>query len=253
MKTIATGIIFFLFPLFLLSACASDPDDSGAPAGGSGGGTGDVGCAAHPLPADTNDVISTFEDGTGAVQQVAGRGGGFYMFNDETGTQVPAPGAEPMATEKAHCDSVYALCTSGDGFTIWGAGMGTDLGPTTGGVKSTYDASGYTGVAFWAIAAEGTIMQLKVGIKDTNTAPEGGVCDPNEPSGDTACHNDWAMRVVMDTEWTHYTILFTELTQDPTWGMQFDQFAVQQTYSIQFQVDAGLPFDFCIDDLVFVK
>jgi hypothetical protein len=231
--------------------------DGGAGSGGAGSG-GDIDCSAQPLPDDLDDVISTFEDRTGAVQQVAGRGGGFYMFNDGTGTQTPAPNGLPDAVQMDRCDSLYALCTSGEGFTDWGAGMGTDLGPTTGagdggvGEKSTYDASGYSGVAFWAKAGEGATTVVRVSVKDANTAPEGGVCDPDEVSGAAACNDDWGKSINLTEEWKPYTILFSELRQSG-WGMVFPEFDVEHTYSIQFQVGPSVPFDFCIDDLVFVK
>lgn len=292
MKAKTIGLLLSMLPLL---ACASDPAESESTAGsggtagqdgaagqagsaggadgeagggagaageaaGSGGaaGGGDIDCSAQPLPDDLDDVISTFEDGTGSVQQVTGRGGGFYMFNDGTGTQTPAPNGLPAAVQMDRCDSLYALCTSGEGFTDWGAGMGTDLGPTTGagdggvGEKSTYDANGYSGVAFWAIAGEGATTVVRVSVKDANTAPEGGVCDPDEVSGAAACNDDWGKSINLTKEWKPYTILFSELRQSG-WGMVFSEFDVEHTYSIQFQVGPSVPFDFCIDDLVFVK
>jgi hypothetical protein len=126
-----------------------------ASAGAGTSGSAAADCAALPLTTTADDIISTFEDGTGSVMQVAGRGGGFYMFNDMTGTQTPAPGALPDAKPVTRCESKFALCMSGSGFTTWGAGLGTDFAPTTaaaGGTatKMTYDASKYTGVSFWA-------------------------------------------------------------------------------------------------------
>ncbi len=252
------------------SAGSGDSAGSGGSAGGGGsagsaggaGGAGtpsDVDCDALPLPENPDDVIATFEDGTGAVNQAPGRGGGFYMFNDEseTGTQTPAPGPLPDATNMERCDSFYALCTSGDGFTDWGAGMGTDLGPTSSegdggaGEKSTYDASQYSGIAFWAKSNGEGPLTVRFSVKDKNTAPEGGVCDEDEASGPTACHDDWGKALNLTDEWKPYTITFAELRQSG-WGAAYPEFDVENAYSIQLQTGPGVAFDYCIDDVMFV-
>ena len=48
------------------------------------------------------------------------------------------------------------------------------------------------------------------------------------------------------------TIMFTDLKQS-NWGQQFTAFDAAHAYAIQFQVNQGLTFDLCIDDLVFVR
>jgi hypothetical protein len=234
---------------------------SGSVTAGSGGGSAGSGaaidCTALPLPADMDDVVSTFEDGTGNVNQAAGRGGGFYMFNDGTGMQTPAPGALPDATATERCGSMFAMCMSGSGFTVWGAGMGTDLGPTITDdagmmAKSAYDASGYSGISFWAKANPGSALAVRVSLKDANTAPEGGVCDMTMDSGAEACNDDWGKNITLTTEWAPYTITYAELRQS-MWGKQFTAFEDTAVYSIQFQINKGLDFDLCIDDLAFVR
>lgn len=216
-----------------------------------------VDCSALALPSDADDVISTFEDGMGNVNQSAGRGGGFYMFNDGSGMQMPPPGMLPPARKEMRCDSMFALCMSGKGFTVWGAGMGTDLGPTgsaDGGVgsKNPYDASMYKGIQFWAKANAGSATAVRVGFKDANTAPEGGNCDATMDSGPEACNDDWGKNINFTTSWAPYTILWTELKQ-AGWGKATTSYDVANAYSIQFQVNKGLDFDLCIDDLAFVR
>lgn len=190
--------------------------------------------------------------------QVAGRGGGFYMFNDGTGTQKPAPGALPDATKIARCDSVFALCMTGSGFTTWGAGMGTDLGMVAKsgdggmGAKMSYDASAYKGITFWAKANGATGVPVRVSIKDKNTAPEGGVCDAKVTSGDKACNDDWGKLLTLTTDWKPYTIMFSDMKQ-AGWGAAYTAFDVKAAYSIQFQVSQGLDFDLCLDDLAFMR
>jgi hypothetical protein len=227
---------------------------AGSSAAGASGGAA-VDCEALPLPTNTDDIVSTFEDGTGSVAQVAGRGGGFYMFNDGTGMQTPAPGPLPDATEMPRCGGMYALCMSGHDFTTWGAGMGTDLGPvSTDGMmtKSAWDASAYRGISFWAKANPGSAVAIRVSLKDANTAPEGGVCDPEMESGAEACNDDWGRNLNLTTEWAPYTILYADLAQS-NWGKQFTAFDAEHVFSIQYQVNKGLDFDLCIDDLAFVR
>ena len=230
---------------------------SGMAGSGSSMTGGMVNCSALPLPSNADDVVSTFEDGTGNVNQTAGRGGGFYMFNDMTGMQMPPPGALPPAAKMARCDSMFALCMSGKGFMTWGAGMGTDLGMTgsgDGGVgsKNAYDASTYKGIQFWAKANPGSALQVRVNLKDANTAPEGGVCNAAESSGPEACNDDWGKNLTLTTEWAPYTILWADLRQSG-WGKVSSAYDTKKAYSIQFQVNKGLDFDLCIDDLAFVR
>jgi hypothetical protein len=261
--------------------CASDPKQSASPATGASGsgtapsaangaaggsatapsagsGASGVDCTALPLPTNQDDVIATFEDGTGAVIQGAGRGGGFYMFNDGTGMQTPATGALPPATAVDRCGSKFALCMSGKNFTTWGAGMGTDFAPTAAaadggmGAKMTYDASQYKGVAFWAKVNTAAGFPVRVGFKDKDTAPEGGQCDATATSGATACNDDWGKGLTLTTAWQPYTITFAELRQSG-WGKAATSFAPQAVYSIQFQVNQGIDFDLCVDDLSFVR
>jgi hypothetical protein len=222
-----------------------------APSSSAGGGN----CSALPLPMNGDDVIANFEDGTGAVLQVGGRGGGFYMFNDGTGMQTPPTGMLPPAAKTDRCGSTYALCMSGKGFMTWGAGMGTDFAPTTGGMgmgmKQTYDASAYKGIAFWA-KSNTTNASVRIGFKDKNTAPEGGVCDAMMSSGATACNDDWGKALTFTNSWQPFTVMFSDLTQ-AGWGKAATAFEVKAVYSVQYQVSQGVDFDLCIDDVFFVR
>jgi len=229
---------------------------SGSSAAGGPAGAGNVNCSALPLTSNPDDVVATFEEGTGAVLQVGGRGGGFYMFNDSTGMQTPPPGMLPPAAPTNRCGSTYALCMSGKNFTTWGAGMGTDFAPTTGGMgmgtKQTYDASVYKGVAFWAKSNGAGPISVRVGFKDKNTAPEGGQCDANAKAGAEQCNDDWGKAVSFTPEWQPVKLSFAELTQSG-WGKAFTAFEIKSVYSIQYQVSQGVDFDVCIDDLQFVR
>ncbi|HKP61253.1 MAG TPA: hypothetical protein VJV78_31210 [Polyangiales bacterium] len=258
----------------IASGCASDPMTSGpntgaggtlapggqpAAASGSGAapaGAGNANCAALPPASNPDDVVADFEEGTGAVLQVGGRGGGFYMYNDGTGMQNPPTGMLPPAVSMNRCMSKYALCMSGKNFMTWGAGMGTDLAPTSGGMgmgaKQTYDASKYKGVAFWAKSNGPGTTSVRVSFKDSNTAPEGGKCDMTAKAGAEQCNDDWGKSVTFTPEWTPAMVSFAEIKQSG-WGKAFTAFEDKSVYSIQFQVSQGVDFDVCIDDLQFLR
>jgi hypothetical protein len=241
------------------ASTSTSTSGGGAPAAAGGGAAAtNDNCSALPLSTNPDDVISTFEDGTGAVMQVAGRGGGFYMYNDGTGMQTPPTGALPPATMVNRCMSKFALCMSGKNFMTWGAGMGTDFAPlgpaaagSTMGAKMTYDASMYKGVAFWA-KSNAAAVSVRVSFKDADTAPEGGMCDAMATSGATACNDDWGKAVMFTPDWAPVTIMFADLKQ-AAWGKAFPEFLNNKVYSIQFQVSQGVDFDVCIDDLQFVR
>lgn len=235
---------------------------SGSSSGSSGNGGGNSGgamvdCSALKLPDNTDDIISTFEDGTGNVMQVAGRGGAFYMYNDMTGTQTPPPGMLPDARAVMRCDSTYAMCMTGKGFTMWGAGMGTDLGPTSSatdggtGVKQPYDLSMYKGISFWG-KSNSAAVSVRMSIKDANTAPEGGHCDKTMTSGSEACNDDWGKALMFTTDWKPYTVMFSEMRQS-MWGKAFPAFDAKHAYSVQYQVSQNIDFDLCIDDVFLVR
>ena len=104
--------------------------------------------------------------------------------------------------------------------------MGTDFAPMMGdagtGTKQTYDASAFKGVAFWA-KANSSPGSLRVGFKDQNTAPEGGMCDAAAVNAREACNDDWGKAISLTTEWQPFTITFAELTQ-AGWGKAFSAF-----------------------------
>jgi hypothetical protein len=241
------------------SSASSGSGGGGGNAGSSGSMAGGaaVDCKALALPDNTDDIISTFEDGTGNVMQVNGRGGAFYMYNDGTGTQDPAPGMLPDARAVMRCDSTYAMCMTGKDFMTWGAGMGTDLGPSTaatdGGtaVKQPYDLSMYKAVSFWA-KSNTAAVSVRMSIKDANTAPEGGHCDETMTSGADACNDDWGKALMFSTDWKPYTVTFAELRQS-MWGKAFPSFDAKHAYSVQFQVSQGVDFDLCLDDIFLVR
>ena len=193
----------------------------------------------------TTAVIDDFEDANNQVALLEGRNGPLYSYADTVGTTitpaagstfVPAVGGNAGSARAAHFNGTVA--SSG---TVY-AGMGLDfISP-----KALYNASKYTGIAFWAkkgsSAANGN---MRVKMPDRNTDPVGGVC--------TSCFNDFGADLNLTTTWTRYAIPFTSMTQIAGWGAprpsQVDPTGV---LAVQFQITvAGASYDFWIDDVVF--
>lgn len=253
--------------------------------GGSGGGTvpsgtgGGMGttsqapaCGAGDTIGADVDVISNFEDAFGTVAVEKGLSGGWYTYKDNTMTGMISPpaGVSPVSAEEikggGRCmggNSDFALHVVGSGFDDWGAGVGTDLGfespPAdapmgTLGKRVGYDASAYTGIAFWAKAGEtpGATAGVRLNVKDIQTDPDGMMCSTAMPNGAMACHDDFGKNIALTSQWKKYTILFAEMTQQK-FGKQYTSIKKDKLYAIQFQFPKSSKFDFWLDDLHFVK
>ncbi|WP_438022711.1 hypothetical protein [Sorangium sp. So ce233] len=212
---------------------------------GSGSTSATTGTGSEP---QGGPLIDDMEDDDNAIADEGGRVGYWYVFHDETegGQQIPAAGEPFIMThlDPARGQSTIAACSQGSGFEDWGAGVGFDLNSLSG-EKTAYDASGYTGIKFWAKVGPTSATAAKVMISDQSTAPEGGVCT-------TGCNDNWAKSLSLTEEWKEFTIPFAALTQGG-WGdpAATDAVDASKIYSIQFQFNTVPEFDLCIDDITF--
>ncbi|WP_437554894.1 hypothetical protein WME97_22930 [Sorangium sp. So ce367] len=225
-------------------------DDGAGGAGGqdegAGGAGGSGGSDAEPeLPACTA-LLDDLEDGDGAILRCKDRVGSWYTYNDGTrgGAQTPLPGRPFVPVSPGHDPSEYAAHVAGSGFVSRGAGMGFDLNFAPGGAKLTYDASGYSGLTFWAKAAAPT--HIYVNFPDRNTDREGGVCEG------TGCGDHFGEGIDITTEWAQYTVMFDILSTDG-WGVPAPPaFDAAHAYSIEFHTAKSTVFDMLVDDIAFV-
>ena len=68
-----------------------------------------------------------------------------------------------------------------------------------------------------------------------------------------SCNDDWGKSLSLTPEWQPFTVLFADLRQ-AGWGKAVRPPSTQDgAYSIQFQVNQGINFDVCIDDLAFIR
>jgi uncharacterized membrane protein YgcG len=145
---------------------------------------------ANVTVAVDDTLIDDFEDGDGLIAPLGGRGGGWFTFNDGTGTQTPAPGT-PVLPEVLDTSANFLLHTTGSGFApqgplpdgsfAFGAAVGTNLrfDPTTGQVLP-YDGSKYAGINFTFSTKSGPNFPLQVSffVATSATTPvdQGGTC-----------------------------------------------------------------------------
>jgi hypothetical protein len=200
-----------------------------------------VGVDASPTCAPIDDM----EDDDGYIIVHCGRSGTWYTYNDGTGSQVPPEGTLPTPSiiVGGRGSSMYAMDTTGAGFTSWGAGIGfnfIDGGPS-------YDASAWSGVQFWARSGGSTGKTLRMAIADHDTDARGGVCTTKTGG----CGDHFKANVDITTTWTLYTVHFADLMQSG-WGYVVPSFDANAIYGVQWGIDSGSPFDVWIDDVAFV-
>jgi hypothetical protein len=184
----------------------------------------------------------------------------------------------------------------------WGAAMGFDLGElpnVDGGVLApnvpdagatpngspsctqpfpvfsgvAVDLSAYAGITFWAMADPAGAQSVLVELNDRNTDPRAGICNAADPSSTANCYNGFATSLTLTGTLTQYTINFSNLRQDPTWGYRPDPnlLDLQHIYKLVFLTPApnsvcqttatsmcpggqeSASFDLWIDDLYFVN
>ena len=248
--------------LMALVACGGGGSTGGE--GGAGGATTDASstAASSTSGAETSSastssasggsvtpgLIDDMEDNNDAILTAEGRQGFWFTFNDQTAgakQSPPSTGFTMSALSTPRETSTFAARTSGSGFTAWGAGMGLNLN-SMGTTKSAYDASGYTGLTFWAMAAAGSATTVRVSVADADTSPEGGVC-----MGDK-CNDHFGAPIELGATWKQYALKFSELKQEG-FGQPFPGLKAAALYAISFSVGANTTFDVYIDDIAFTK
>jgi hypothetical protein len=207
------------------------------------GGSGAVasGCTGAPPQGGTDALIDDLEDGNNESRAVDGRKGYWFVFNDATTGGVQTPTGDFTASDGGANGSAKAAHTTGTGFTNWGGGMGVSFN-AVGSLNCPYNAISFTGIEFWA---KGTgLVRVMVGSDATVPVSAGGTCTP-----EADCHNHHGKDITFTANWTKYTLAWSDLTQDSTWGKQVG--AIDPSKLIQINFQAKAPFDFWVDDLAF--
>ena len=134
------------------------------------------------------------------------------------------------------------------------------------------DLTAYSGITFWAKAEPGGARTVHVQVIDRNVDPRGGICNAAHPDDDDDCYNGYRTSVVLSDTFTRYTIDFSTLAQNPTWGFRPEPSVLDlaHVYVMNFEFAAPtceqsgttmcaggamppLSFDLWLDDLYFVN
>jgi hypothetical protein len=205
-----------------------------------------------------NLAIDDLDDGD-AMFATAGVGAGAWAFSKDAslGTITPA-GTESLLPE-AGGQTGMALHVQGSGLTDWGAGLGAYLN----GSDSAFDASVYSGIAFY-IKGTSTVMEgsnmVMVLARMPDVLPGVGSCC-NDALAGLECFSAHRAVVAIPLEWSAEVQLPWSSFLPPTWGLGSTlAFNPNRIRDIQFSfnhdplaVDAGASFDVWIDGLRFMQ
>jgi endoglucanase len=224
----------------LASAACSHNEPGATTAGGSspGASSGGKDCTGDYL-------IDDVADGNNQILVQDGRKGYWYTFVDKVGTTIspPAghkfiqsPGGANGAAFAAHM--LGKVSSSGDPQY---AGMGFSFTNP----KGPYDASKFTGVAFYAKVGPGSQKAVRLKVPDVNTDPDGKVC--------TECFNDFGADLDLTEEWKKYVIPFAQMSQMEGWGSpQKDHIDKSTVFGMQWQVNKpGASYDIWVSNVQF--
>ena len=257
--------VFSFAAVASLTACsgesdtADDDDESGG--SGSGGSTGSGGtggvapeCEMQFGPTNPAAFIDDMEDGDPLIATVAGRNGSWWVTSDGTaeGTITPVSGAAPPPERilGKRCESEYGMRITGQGFTGWGANISITFAYDAG--FEPIDVSAYRGVMFWAKVGETHRSPVRIQFMDSNTHPDGGVCDAT-PGSAEECYNGWGIDVVpISTAWRLYQIDFSTLSQR-AFGYRAEAFDPTAVFILDWAVMQNTVFDLWIDDVWFYE
>jgi hypothetical protein len=272
-------------------APSSNDDDAGFVGDGSSalgddalaqGGPNDAGATSVCLnpdagPLDPNCVIDDM-----SVDHTA-YGGYWYTYSDRTlpntATLVPNPAGTISPTEGAPFPpntagvggpTVPGLGApanfrefSGQGLTLWGAGMGFDLqdvlpvdagggdaadAAAAPGVPTAFDASRHLGIGFYGRSNSLASQTVGVHFTDIREAVVGGICDADAAftvfdggadtiNGPTECSDDFLKNVTFTPDWAFFTVTFASARQGFTDGDPLAAIDPSKLVEIHFQVN----------------
>jgi hypothetical protein len=275
MKTLSTLI---LTALIATAACSSSPGEvpdagsagaGGALAGASGasGAAGHVGaggttgivalsCGGSGGPVDPTALIDDMEATAPAILMEGGRNGAWWAGGDAVSpgaSIVPSGDASAEAIPGGRCGSLHAMHVTGQGFTSWAqVSVSMRYGAIDGGTQGLlpYDAHIRTGLTFWARIGDTSAAQVRLGVSDKYSRPEGGICDATS-AATTACYDLFGVDLKpLGTTWTQYQIPFGGLGQRG-FGLPEPALDTSSIYTIEFDFYPNEIFDFWIDDISF--
>ena len=256
----------FIGGLFAAPACSSSPDQSKAITHPDGGtidvGTTMMNCPTSNGPVDPTAMIDDMESGGDPnIPMTSGRNGSWWAGGDSVSPNamiVPSNTGGPASVipNGGRCGSLHAMraTISGQGFTSWAVltvsmRYGSDGDGGTGILP--YDVHYRNGITFWARVSDTSAADVRFGVSDKWSRPEGGICDASVTNGPTACYDTFGVPLTqLGTTWTQYQIPFGGLSQR-MFGLQRQTLDTTAIYTIDFNFQTGEIFDFWVDDIAF--
>jgi hypothetical protein len=212
-----------------------------------------VGTSEAGRPHAKIDMLSDFEHDSLGFNASAKWNGGWMFDGDKT------PGArgtlklQTLAPPRPNGDgseSAHACEFTANGqHLVWGAVWYAMLL-----INRPFDASGYTGITFWA-RSDGPATTIKLSLPDiaswANIVPtEGEVCDLDDSSDmGRGCFDHYAVNVVPDGTWKHYDVPFAMLRTEG-FGLAHP-YDPSKLMAIMFSVPPEVACDGWIDDVAF--
>lgn len=199
-------------------------------------------CGATPC--SDSAMIVDMESNDGLVCSVSGRSGYVSFFGDGTGTQWPVGSATKFSPlENCRGISAVALHVKGADFRSWGAGVAIHF------AASGFNATGFSGLLFWARSSTSTQISIGVVTPGTQDVAYGGTC---VPGGGKQCNDHFVTKRTLTPNWVAYLITFGELRQ-VGWGVPAPTPTIDVTSLIELNIVApqGQPFDYWLDDITF--
>lgn len=215
--------------------------------GGTGGSAGGSGAGGTPAT-QPGDLVDGFEDADLTLEQTSGRGGVWYLFDDETvGKAGPSPLAPSTLLDAPAALGSYAMHITATGFTGWGSGLGVDFRAG----KKVYDGSKHSGIRFWARVGTGKNTRHRLQLADGTTDKLGGKCDPalDAVEGEK-CEDHFGINQTFTTTWTQYVVPFSSLSQIG-WGHAAAALDKSTLYGLQITAKAKLEVDLWLDEIEF--
>jgi len=212
----------------------------------------------------TAPLIDDLTDGNEWILTNEGRLGTWYVYNDGTGSQVPALNTPTLPTDGR-------MCTSGDGFTSWGAGLGLSI-DADASKNCNYDVTAYTGIRF-KLEGSTTNSFVRFVLVTNNIASPigGGSCDKSLNNCDDfygadivattsgiVCENKTSAFSCVSTATNDNSLLisipFARMSQ-MGWGTAFSVFDLAHTLGMHWEIHLSdtlaASFEFCIDNITF--
>ncbi|MGA3124187.1 MAG: hypothetical protein ABSF69_25795 [Polyangiaceae bacterium] len=190
-------------------------------------------------------VIDDIADANNQILVQAGRKGYWYTFVDKVGTTITPPAGHKFIQSPGGANGLAFAAHMMGKVSSSGDPQYAGMGFSFTNPKGPYDATQYTGVAFYAKVGPGSQKAVRLKVPDVNTDPDGKVC--------TECFNDFGADLDLTEQWKKYVIPFAQMSQMEGWGApQKDHIDKSKLFGMQWQVNKpGASYDIWVSNVQF--